>query len=201
MRKGERTRTMLLDRAVDLFNTKGYDSSSLSDVMAATGLEKGGIYNHFRSKEHLALEAFDHAVAKIALRFEAALEGRTNALDRLEAITLVFREMAVQPVVRGGCPVMNASIESDDANPALRERVRRTFNGWRTMIIGIAEKGLAQGEMRRVNAERLATVMISTLEGAVMLSRLYRDPIHIERAVDFLNTYLEGLRPAFHPAD
>ena len=192
---------MLLDRAVDLFNTKGYESASLSDIMAVTGLEKGGIYNHFSSKEQLALEAFDHAVAKIAARFEAAFEGKSNALDRLEAITLVFREMAVQPVVRGGCPVMNASIESDDANPVLRERVRRVFTQWRTMILGIVEKGFSRGEIKRVHPERLATVMISTLEGAVMLSRLYRDPVHIERAVDFLNTYLESLRPAFHPAD
>jgi TetR/AcrR family transcriptional regulator, transcriptional repressor for nem operon len=189
MRKGERTRTMVLEKAANLFNTKGYAASSLSEIMTATGLKKGGIYNHFLSKEALGLEAFDFAVEKIMGRYEASLAGKTHSLERLKAVTEVFREMMVNPVVRGGCPVMNASIEADDANPALRGRVRRVFT------LGILEKGISRGELRRdVNGEQLATVMIATLEGAVMLSRLYRDPAHIERAVDFLVAHLETLR-------
>ena len=195
MRKGERTRTMVLEKAANLFNTKGYAASSLSEIMTATGLEKGGIYNHFSSKEALGLEAFDFAVEKIMRRYEASLAGKTHALERMRAVTEVFREMMVNPVVRGGCPVMNASIEADDANPALRDRVRRVFTQWRTIMLGILEKGMARGELRRdINGEQLATVMIATLEGAVMLSRLYRDPVHIERAVGFLVTHLETLQ-------
>jgi TetR/AcrR family transcriptional regulator, transcriptional repressor for nem operon len=195
MRKGERTRTMVLEQAANLFNTKGYAASSLSEIMAATGLEKGGIYNHFESKEALGLEAFDFAVEKIMGRYQASLAGKTHSLERLKAVTEVFREMMHDPVVRGGCPVMNASIEADDANPALRDRVRRVFTQWRTIMLGILEKGISQGELRRdTNREQLATVMIATLEGAVMLSRVYRDPAHIERAVDFLVAHLETLR-------
>ena len=108
MRKGERTRTMVLEKAANLFNTKGYAASSLSEIMAATGLEKGGIYNHFSSKEALGLEAFDFAVEKIMRRYEASLAGKTHALERLKAVTEVFREMMFDPVVRGGCPVMRS---------------------------------------------------------------------------------------------
>ena len=64
MTKGERTRQEIVRNAAPLFNTKGYEGTSLSDLMAATGLQKGGIYRHFASKEELAAEAFDYAWGK-----------------------------------------------------------------------------------------------------------------------------------------
>ena len=61
MRKGEETRQEIIRRAAPIFNRKGYSGAALSDLMRATGLEKGGIYRHFESKEELAGDAFDHA--------------------------------------------------------------------------------------------------------------------------------------------
>ncbi len=194
MNKGARTREMILSQAANLFNRRGYAASSLSEIMEATGLEKGGIYNHFTSKDHLALAAFDYAVERIWERYAGVLEGKTGALERLRAIPEVFVEMAKDPVVAGGCPVMNAAIESDDAHPALRDRVRLVMNSWRTQIRGIVEKGVSNGELRAgTDGDALATVMISVLEGAVMLSRLYRDPRHIAHAVAFLEAHLQTL--------
>src|SRR5260370_38097521 len=61
MRKGEQTRREIIRKAAPIFNQRGYDGAALSDLMRATGLEKGGIYRHFESKQQLAAEAFDHA--------------------------------------------------------------------------------------------------------------------------------------------
>src|ERR1700720_2588708 len=61
MRKGEQTRQEIIRKAAPIFNQKGYDGAALSDLMRATGLQKGGIYRHFGSKEELAAEAFDYA--------------------------------------------------------------------------------------------------------------------------------------------
>src|SRR5881398_2782777 len=118
MRDPERTREHIVRQAAELFNRRGFAGTSLSDIMAATGLQKGGIYGHFRSKEELALEAFDFAVRQMADRFAAALEGKTDAVGRLRAIAGVFAELPVNPPVPGGCPMMNASVENDDGNPA-----------------------------------------------------------------------------------
>jgi AcrR family transcriptional regulator len=74
MRKGDETREKILMRAARLFNEKGYFGASLADLMEATGLKKGGLYNHFESKEKLALEAFDYAIDVYGLRFEEALK-------------------------------------------------------------------------------------------------------------------------------
>jgi TetR/AcrR family transcriptional repressor of nem operon len=77
VRKGEQTRQDIIRKAAPIFNQKGYEGAALSDLMRATGLEKGGIYRHFESKEELAGDAFDHAW-KIAMdaRFEGTEEIR-----------------------------------------------------------------------------------------------------------------------------
>ena len=60
MTKGEQTRRRIVEAAAPVFNKRGYEGASLSELMAATGLKKGGIYRHFASKEELAAEAFDY---------------------------------------------------------------------------------------------------------------------------------------------
>ncbi len=57
-------------------NTKDYFRSSINDLVRETGLKKGGIYNHFGSKEQLALEAFDYAAEIMRGRFEPASKVR-----------------------------------------------------------------------------------------------------------------------------
>jgi TetR/AcrR family transcriptional regulator, transcriptional repressor for nem operon len=194
--KGERTRTQILEQSANLFNRYGYAATSLSDVMAATGLEKGGIYNHFSSKEDLMLEAFEFAVRGVEARYREGINGRVGAIERLNAILEVFEGMVVNPTLRGGCPMMNAAIEADDAMPALRDRVRRAMDGWQTTVKGIVERGKLEGQIRaEVDASELSSVLFSMLEGAVMLSKLYRDAVHIERAVSFLRAHLETLKP------
>jgi TetR/AcrR family transcriptional regulator, transcriptional repressor for nem operon len=164
----------------------------MADVIAATGLQKGGIYGHFRSKEELALEAFDYAVRQMADRFTAALEGKADAIDRLRAIAAVFAEIPENPPVPGGCPMMNASIENDDGNPAIRDRARAAMDGLRTLIRQTVRKGSARGEVRPdVDGDRLATVMVATLEGGVMLSQMYGDPSHARAAAEHVGEHLE----------
>src|SRR5579862_197704 len=67
--KGEQTRKKIVAAAAPIFNKRGYEGSSLNDLMEATGLKKGGIYRHFSSKEELAAEALDYT-------WEAALQTR-----------------------------------------------------------------------------------------------------------------------------
>ncbi len=192
MSKGEQTREMILARAAQLFSRQGYFGSSLSDIMHETGLEKGGIYNHFASKEQLALEAFDYAVDLVGQRTRLALAGKVNAIERLQAIITVFQWLLEDPALAGGCPILNTAIEADDAQPALRDRARNAMDNWRATIHRIVQKGIARQEIRpEVDADALATLLIATLEGAIMLSKLYGDAVYMRRAVDHLTSYID----------
>jgi TetR/AcrR family transcriptional regulator, transcriptional repressor for nem operon len=191
VRKGEQTRQEIIRKAAPIFNQKGYDGAALSDLMRATGLEKGGIYRHFESKQELAGDAFDHAW-KIAMdtRFEGTQE-IPNAVDRLEQIVRNFRDRRAG-LVPGGCPLLNTAIDSDDGNPQLRAKARRALRSWLERLQSIAEEGQRRGEVRSdVDSAKLATLIASTLEGSLMVSRLQRKEEPLDLACRHLEEYLE----------
>lgn len=193
-KKGERTRRAIVERAAGVFNTKGYSGSSMNDLVRETGLRKGGIYNHFVSKEELALEAFDYAVGIMRERFRAALESREGTLERLFAVVDVLGALVSDPPVPGGCPILNTAVESDGAHPELKERAKEAMTVWHRLIQSTVEKGVQDGELRAsVDPQAAASVITATLEGAVMLSRLYDDPVHMRRAMDHLKEHLTSL--------
>jgi hypothetical protein len=88
------------------------------------------------------------------------------------AILQVYRHMADAPPIAGGCPILNTAIDSDDVHPALRDRARQAMDNWRQLIHRIVEKGKQRGELRPdLDPEEASTVIIATIEGAVMLSK------------------------------
>jgi TetR/AcrR family transcriptional regulator, transcriptional repressor for nem operon len=194
MRKGERTRRAIIERSAPVFNTRGYFGTSMSDLVRETGLEKGGIYNHFGGKEELALAAFEYAVGVMERRYEKAMEGKDGALERLFAVMYEMAGIVENPPVAGGCPVLNSAVESTDANPALKERAREFAGGWLRLVGSIVKEGKESGEFHPdADPRKTASVVVSTLEGAVMLSRLHEDPSHMKRAVRHLEEYLSSL--------
>jgi len=191
MRKGEHTRREIIRKAAPIFNHKGYEGAALSDLMRATGLEKGGIYRHFESKQELAGEAFDYAWG-IALdtRFEGT-EQIPNTIDRLKQIVRNFRDRRAG-LVPGGCPLLNTAIDSDDGNPQLRARARRALSSWLDRLQSIADEGQRRGEIRSdVDAAKLAILIASTLEGSLMVSRLQRNGDSLDIACNHLEEYLD----------
>ena len=191
MRKGEQTRREIIRKAAPIFNHKGYEGAALSDLMRATGLEKGGIYRHFESKQELAGEAFDYAWG-IALdtRFEGT-DQIPNTIDRLKQIIRNFRDRRAG-LVPGGCPLLNTAIDSDDGNPQLRAKARRALGSWLDRLQSIADEGRRRGEIRSdVDSAKLATLIASTLEGSLMVSRLQRNGDSLDVACDHLEEYLD----------
>jgi TetR/AcrR family transcriptional regulator, transcriptional repressor for nem operon len=194
--KGERTRRRIVERCAPVFNQRGYAGASMRDLVAATGLEKGGIYNHFGSKEALALAAFDHSVDLLGERLAAARASTDDAVDQLIALVHAFEGWAREPAVPGGCPIMNTAIEADDTNPELHAHARDAMTRWHRLIGAIVKDGTATAQLAPgTNPYELATVLTATLEGGLMLTRLHRDTAHMDRVVAHLVTYLEGLRP------
>src|SRR5580704_13355488 len=92
MRKGEQTRQEIIRKAAPIFNQRGYDGAAMSDLMRATGLEKGGIYRHFSSKEALAAEAFDYAWQETVNARVHDLDTIPNSIDRLKQLLANFIE-------------------------------------------------------------------------------------------------------------
>ena len=192
MTKGEDTRREIVEKAATLFNQKGFEGTSLSDLMRVTGLQKGGIYRHFSSKEELAGEAFDYAWKKAVERRLEGLDEAADAVERLKKMIDNFVDIRTG-LVPGGCPMMNTAIEADDGNPALRARARGALQGWMARLTKATEDGIARSEIdSRVDAKALGQLIISTLEGALLISRLENDRAALDRVRHHLREYLEA---------
>jgi len=190
MSKGKATRQRIVTEAAKLFNQRGFEGSSMSDLMGATGLEKGGIYRHFSDKEQIAAEAFDYAWKAATEARMADLDLVSNSVDRLKTFIRNFVER--RSPVPGGCPLLNTAIDSDDGNPVLRNRALKAMREWRHRLGSMIHRGIEEKEIRRsVEPQKLATLVISTLEGALMISRLERRSQALLTAQRYLEEHLE----------
>ena len=191
MSKARETKARIIHQAAELFNLKGYAGSSITDIMQATGLKKGGIYNHFKSKDELAIAAFDYSVNLLNQRVWSAVKTKRNAIERLEAMLLSYLSYIDDPPLIGGCPILNTAIETDDTDSPLRDRALTAINSWRGLIVRIIEKGIKKGEVRStVEPDTVATIIICNIEGAMMMSKLDRNPVHLKRIVAHLQNYI-----------
>lgn len=191
MTKGEQTRQQIIKEAATVFNQRGYSGCSISDVMSSTGLQKGGIYRHFQSKEELALAAFDFAQQQSTQRLEAAIQAESHAVQQLLAFVRAFQQVTLQPPVPGGCPILNTIVDSDDGDPALRDRVRAVVTHWETLLQQVVDQGKAAGTIQAaVNPHAVAALIISNLEGGILLARAHRSAIYVQYVVDHLLHYI-----------
>ena len=190
MTKGEKTRKKIVEAAAPIFNKRGYEGSSLNDLMEATGLKKGGIYRHFASKEELAAEAFDYT-------WEAAWNARlldvdekSNGIEKLKQLIANFVQH--RSPVAGGCPILNTAIDADDGNPVLRARVAKALRSWLSRLQVILEGAQESRETRPgVDAKAVATLIVASLEGALMMSRIQRNDEALRSVQAHLNQYLD----------
>ena len=148
MKKSEKTREFILEKCAPVFNQKGYTGTSLSDLENATGLTKGCIYGLFRNKEELAVACFDYARSLIHERMDSEAKKKDNAIEKLRAIFDMYRTFPEFWPVKGGCPILNTSIEADDTNPELQERVVKALEIWRRYFASIITRGIRNGEIQ-----------------------------------------------------
>ena len=192
--KSEQTRAAIIERSAPIFNKKGYAGTSLKDIMDATGLTKGGIYGHFKSKEEIALEAFEVNVSKVIDRIAESTRKVENAKDKLRAILGFYRRYLFDPPVSGGCPILNAAVEADDVHPWLRERVAKHLDHLIEDVARIVGYGIKRGEIpKETKPMDFAVVFVSSIEGGIMMSRISSRPEYLGLALENLDQVIEAL--------
>ena len=188
--KGELTRRKIVEAAAPIFNQYGYEGSSLSALMGATGLKKGGIYRHFASKEKLAAEAFDYTWQAAWNARVSHVDEKANGIDKVKQLIANFVEH--RSPVPGGCPVLNTAVDTDDGNPVLRARVAKALRSWLGHLQAFVEQAQEQRNARPdVDPKGVATIIVASLEGALMMSRIQRSDEPLRRVQSHLNEYLD----------
>jgi TetR/AcrR family transcriptional repressor of nem operon len=191
----EHTKQKIIETAATIFNQNGYIGTSIADIVKSTGVHKGGIYKHFKSKDEIAVAAFDYSLGLIVETAIDRVGKEETAIERLLAFVNTFKGFTTEPICVGGCPVLNMAVESDDTHPRLRLHVQTAVNGIRALIGSIVELGIRQGEIvANTDIEQVSTIIFVTIEGAIMMSKLYGNDIYLDRAIIHLHQYIHDLQ-------
>jgi len=194
MGKGKFTREMIIEKAAELFNCLGFAGVSLSDLMKATGLKKGGIYNHFKSKEEIRIKAFEHMISNVRTAVVDVIRDKKTAKEQLKGVIEFFRSSVLNPIFQGGCPLLNAMVDSDNTDPDFQKSVNHAVNGFIQDIADIISKGIKNNEFKSiVNPMQISVIILSTIEGGVAISRNYTQSQHMNIVIDHLHEYINSL--------
>ena len=191
MRSGQDTRKMIIEKSATLFNLQGYSGSSMSDIMDATGLQKGGIYRHFKNKDELALEAFNYSVEVLRETYRFVISGKKTAEEKLLAVLSIYLNIVEEPPVKGGCPLLNTAMDTDDTHPILNLRARGVMNEWLSFIQSILEEGIQSEEFKSdLDVKEVSIFLTSAFEGSVMMGKLYNDNDYVKKYYNQLKHYI-----------
>lgn len=192
MRNPDATKERILSKSGILFNTQGYKATSISDITTSTGFTKGAIYRHFKSKAALEKDTLFHLSGIMFEKLQVRIKCESTAGDKLRAIFRYFESYVTSPPLKGGCPLMNAAIEADDSNPTLRKEAVKILDILRDSVIHILKNGIRFKQIKReTDLEFYATMIISSLEGAIMMSKLRGDNHDIRRVIKHLEAQLK----------
>ena len=187
MRKADDTRRYIIEKVAPVFNMHGYAGTSMSQLTDAIGLTKGALYGNFKNKDEIALAALEYNISRISSEIADTIKPIKNTCDRLVAFAQYYKDAYDTVSQRGGCPILNAAVDSDNSELPLRDVVIRSLEGWMNSISTIIKKGIKSGEIKEgVNPDAVATYFVSLIEGGIMLSKVTGSRIHLERNVSHL---------------
>jgi AcrR family transcriptional regulator len=178
----------VLRAAIDLFNRKGYDATSIGDVAEELGVTKSAVYHHVPSKEHLLSAALDEALAGLEAAVDAAAEGEGSAYVRLRGVVRRSVEVLVdhQPAVT---LLLRVHGNTETENAALLRR-RRIDARLAALVRAAADEGALRADLDPDLVSRLLFGMINSL------IEWYRPsgPVDVEQLADAITAFaFEGL--------
>ena len=194
--KGELTRKKIIEKSLQLFSVKGYFNTSISDILQATGLTKGGLYCHFKSKEDVWRAVYDDAVQI----WKAAVFNHLNsAVDPLERIERTVENVLLgylgKDVFDGGCFFVNMLVEMTGQSDRMGRHILKGFVGFSKLF----QSWLSEAERSDIlkpglDHREISNFIVITLNGAATLYMSSRDKAVLEQTNDQLRFYIQQLR-------
>ena len=194
------TRDRLVHAALQLFQEKGYGSTSIADILKKAGANSGSLYHFFPAKQDLLTAVLDAYLRGIRpMLLDPAWEGVDDPIERVFVLLARYRQMLVDTECFYGCPIGNLALELHEPDPAVRERLAANFSAW----TGAIEECLAAAAERLppdLDRKALAQFVLTTMEGGVMQARTHRSLEAFDASVGQLRHYFDHLaaRAASH---
>jgi len=188
---GPATRQRLVESARYLFWERGFAGTSMADLLSHAKVNSGSFYHFFDSKEALLREVLEgYLVALHPMIVEPAYAAASKPIDRIFAILAGYRERILMTDAQYGCPLGRLALEIDPENRPAHILIAENFRGW---IGAVRECLLAAALPAGTDIDALATYVLATMEGGVMLSRSYGSVEPFDRTVKALREHFQLL--------
>ncbi len=190
--KGYTTRQLIINKAAILFTRNGYNHTSLSQILQATGLAKGGFYFHFKSKEELGfavIQLLEEYWRKELL--PKMCKGKT-AREKLEIMLSSPGDCYSNPdCIRPTILLLNLATEMMEANDCFSNRLRHIFKEWWGTLEAVIEEGKESGIFRQdIDTQAVSGIILSNIMGANLLALLNEDPCIYQQQLSSLKQAL-----------
>ena len=192
--KGQKTRTHILKESRRLFTIQGFQNTSISEIIAATGVKKGNLYYHFPSKEELGLAVLIDARDEFFSILDDSLKGEDPVLRIINSCNSIMALMQQTNFV-GGCLFGNTALEMTDSNSRFGKIIQEVFSHWTDRIEHELRQAAESGLLTNpIPPDALATAIVAILEGGIMLSRVYKNKNSLEDCILTIRTLIEMRR-------
>ena len=181
--RGRASRERIVERAAELFAERGIAGTSLDEVLAAAGAGKGQFYHYFRSRDELAAAAVEQRCAQVVTGLTQALGGVSSLAELEQALAgfiAGFEQMGLP-----GCPIGTLATEVAGRNEAARLQAAAGFDAWERLLADALARMRQRGELRAdAQPAMLATGLLASIEGGMVLSQTRRDVASLRIAVN-----------------
>ena len=187
----------IIDETLKLFSLKGYNNTSIHDILDVAGTSKGGFYNHFKSKEDLFFQVLEKARRIWRARNLEGLESVDNSIDKVETLLLNYKDRYLKDSASfpGGCVFITLSVELNDQDPALFSEIDKGFVGLKKMIGRYLDEGRKEGALRvDVDPQTVTEVLFNGMLGASVCYGAGKSAKELDRAIGALVAYLKMIR-------
>ncbi len=169
------TKEQIVTAAVETLHMKGFNATSVEDITNAAQVPKGSFYNHFKSKEDLAVEALDRYWQNMQTSLGLLSDEKTPPVARLKRHFRQLGKVAREGGYRAGCMIGNMSTEMPEQSRPVRERLTVLLVAWSCAIESCIKEAQADGSIRRdIDARTVSGFLLNSWEGAVMRSKVDR---------------------------
>jgi TetR/AcrR family transcriptional regulator, lmrAB and yxaGH operons repressor len=182
------TRLRMVDSAAVLLGARGVAGVTVDAVLAHSGAPRGSVYHHFPSgRDELLLAGLDRAGEVISAKLDRALEqGDPHAA--VASFVRFWKRLLISSDFRAGCGVVAVVVDSRPDVPEAVEGARAIFDRWH---VGITDLLVADGYAPS-RAERLATMMVAAVEGAIVLCRAHGDVAPLDAVAAEIDLLLDA---------
>lgn len=188
----------ILDAARRLVHIRGFNNTSVEDILKECGVGKGNFYYYFKSKDELGFAILDRSLERLSTELiEKSFDPQKDPWQQVYDFLGSLVDRARQHDGSGGCILGNLAVEMSDIHEEFRRRLNRAFDRLRSRIAEALAQARAQGTLRgEADIPRLAHFIIAGFEGAFMMGKLHKDADVVAAVVEELKGHLAQYRVA-----